>query len=211
MLLLISESRDRGSETKFQQAMEAVERQGIEVFGTHYSAYATSLIAKPKDLPELPPAPTSDDPEDRPQSPPGVDFLAMIFEARPPRQNQRRSGADAGHGGLGLSFHEGNVESRMRSRSLGGKSTSQYILSFPQRKNAAGMHQIEVLVPNHGDLLYSFTADLLGGSAQRCTIAPWASRRTQMHRTRSPQIVRYRQFQSDTIVGGCGSSAASCC
>ena len=29
---------------------------------------------------------------------------------------------------------------------------SQYILSFPQRTNAAGMHQIEVSVPNRGDL-----------------------------------------------------------
>ena len=41
-LLLISESRDRGSETKFQQAMEAVTREGIEVFAAHYSAYSTT-------------------------------------------------------------------------------------------------------------------------------------------------------------------------
>lgn len=45
VVLLISESRDRGSETTFQQAVEAVERQGIEVFAATYSAYATSLIA----------------------------------------------------------------------------------------------------------------------------------------------------------------------
>ena len=76
VLLLISEARDRGSETKFQQAIEAVERQGIQVFAAHYSAYATSLIAKPKDLPELPPSPDSDDPEDPPNPPPTVNFLA---------------------------------------------------------------------------------------------------------------------------------------
>jgi hypothetical protein len=35
VMLLLSESRDRGSETTFQQAVKAVERQGIEVFGAH--------------------------------------------------------------------------------------------------------------------------------------------------------------------------------
>jgi hypothetical protein len=29
---------------------------------------------------------------------------------------------------------------------------SHYILSFPQRTNAAGMHQIEVSVPSRSDL-----------------------------------------------------------
>lgn len=152
MLLLISESRDRGSETKFQQAMQAVERQGIQVFATHYSAYATSLIAKPKDLPELPPALDSDDPEDPPNPPPTVDFLAMIFEAARLGKTNAVQALTLVTGGSDYPFtKERGIENAIEK--LGGEVHDQYILSFPQRKKAAGMHQIEVLVPNHGDLL----------------------------------------------------------
>jgi hypothetical protein len=51
MLLLISETRDRGSKTTVQEALDAVEREGIEVFRAHYSTLATSLTAKPQDCP----------------------------------------------------------------------------------------------------------------------------------------------------------------
>jgi hypothetical protein len=39
VLLLISESRDRGCDSTFRQSIEAVEREGIEVFGVHYSVF----------------------------------------------------------------------------------------------------------------------------------------------------------------------------
>jgi len=152
MLVLISETRDRGSETKFQQAMEAVERQGIQVFAAHYSAYATSFMAKPKDLPELPPAPDSDDPEDPPNPPPTVDFLAMIFEAARLGKTNAVQALTQVTGGSDYPFaKERGIENAIEK--LGGEVHNQYILSFPQRKKAAGMHRIDVLVPNHTDLL----------------------------------------------------------
>lgn len=152
VLLLISESRDRGSETKFPQAVEAVARQGIEVFGAHYSAYATSLIAKPKDLPDEPPQPTSGDPEDWPESPPGVNFLAMIFELARLGKIKPIQVLTRATGGSDFPFLKGRgIENAIEK--LGTEVHSQYILSFSQRGNAAGIHQIEVLVPNHSDLI----------------------------------------------------------
>ena len=45
VMLVIGESRDRGSETGFQKVREQIERESIEVFGIQYSAYATTMIA----------------------------------------------------------------------------------------------------------------------------------------------------------------------
>lgn len=54
IVLLISQSQDAGSSAKFPQAVDAVEREDIEVFAAHYSAYAMSWIAKPEDFPDKP-------------------------------------------------------------------------------------------------------------------------------------------------------------
>ena len=152
VLLLISESRDRGSETRFQQAVEAVARQGIQVFAAHYSAYATGLMAKPKDLPELPHPPDPDDPEDPPNPPPTVDFLAIFAETARLAKTNAVQALTRVTGGSDYPFaKERGIENAIEQ--LGTEVHSQYILSFPQRSNAAGMHQIEVSLPNRGDLL----------------------------------------------------------
>jgi len=54
ILLLISRSQDAGSSAKLQQAIEAVERENIEIFAAHYSSYAMSWIARPEDFPDKP-------------------------------------------------------------------------------------------------------------------------------------------------------------
>src|SRR6202012_22075 len=46
ILLLISETRDRGSHTKFDDALEAVAREGIEVFAAHFFPSTTPPIPK---------------------------------------------------------------------------------------------------------------------------------------------------------------------
>lgn len=151
VLLLISESRDRGSETTFRQSMEAVERQDIEVFAAHYSAYGTSLIAKPSDLPDSPPSPISGDPSDWPESPPGVDFLAIFNELARLGKTNAIQALTRATGGSDYPFtKERGIEKAIEKLGLGVHS--QYVLSFPQRQSGTGIHQIRVLVPNHGDL-----------------------------------------------------------
>jgi len=151
VLLLISESRDRGSATKFQRAMEAVERQGIEVFGAHYSAYATGLIAKTKDQPEVPPQPTSGDPEDWPPSPPGVNYGAIAMELARLAKVKPIQVLTRSTGGSDYPFLKGSgIENAIEK--LGTEVHSQYILSFPQRDDTPGIHQIDVSIPNHSEL-----------------------------------------------------------
>jgi VWFA-related protein len=153
VLLLISESRDRGSETVFRQSMELVERQGIEVFGAHYSAYSTTLFAKPKDLPDAPPPPVaSPDPSDWPDSPPGVDILAILAELGRLGKTNAIEALTRVTGGSDYPFlNERDIEKAIKK--LGEEVHGQYILSFPQRENSTGIHEIEVLAPNHGDIV----------------------------------------------------------
>jgi VWFA-related protein len=152
VLLLVSESRDRGSETSFQQAVEAVGREGIEVFGAHYSAYVTGLDAKPQDQPELPLTVVSGDPSDWPGSPPGVDFLAIFSEfGRLGKTNVVRMLTRVTGGFDYLFARERGIEDAIER--LGAEVHSQYILSFPQAKSGAGLHRIEVSVPHQAGLL----------------------------------------------------------
>jgi len=152
VLLVISESRDRGSETTFQQAMEAVERQGVEVFGAHYSAYATSLLTKPADFPVAYSPPTAVDPLDGPEPPSTIDFLAMIAEiGRLGKTNAVRALTRA-TGGSDYSFTREHGLENVIER-VGVEVHSHYVLSFPQPGNAAGVHRIDVLLPRHSNLI----------------------------------------------------------
>lgn len=152
ILLLISESRDRGSETKIGQALEAVERGGIEVFAAHYSAFASNVFSKSKDLPDLSAPPEfPDDPSEAPNPPPTVNFMAIFSElARKGKANATQALSQATGGADYPFLKERGIESAIER--LGEDVHSQYILSFPQHGGAEGLHALEVSVPNHPDL-----------------------------------------------------------
>jgi VWFA-related protein len=139
VLLLISESRDQGSETRLQQALQVVEREGIEVFGAHYSSNAMSWISKPEDFPQ--------------QNELNEMFFAQL--ERLATSNPVQALALATGGADSAFLKERGIEDAIQK--LGAEVHSQYILSFPQRGSAAGsdaeaLHQIEVSVPNRPDL-----------------------------------------------------------
>jgi len=153
LLLLISESRDRGSETTIEQAIEILERENIEVFAAPYSAYATSLIAKPKDLPDLSAPPElPDDPTEIPNPPPAINFMSIFSElARLGKTNSLQALTRATGGSEHSFVRKHGIENAIEK--LGTAVHNQYILSFPQRASAApGIHQIEVGVPGRADV-----------------------------------------------------------
>jgi VWFA-related protein len=149
VLLLISESRDRGSKIKFEQAMEAVGSQGIEVFGAHYSAYSTALVAKPGDRPDLhdAPAPRIEGPDGSPTANP----LAIFTELGRLGKVNAIEALTRSTGGSDYPFlKERGVESAIEK--LGVEVHSQYILSFLPRGEPKGMHRIDVSVRGRNDL-----------------------------------------------------------
>jgi VWFA-related protein len=134
VLLVISQSRDDGSETKFTQALEAVEREGIEVFGAHYSSYAMTWIAKSEDFPEH------------------GELNQMFFTelARIGTTNHIQALAQATGGADYPFLRERAIENAISQ--LGAEVHSQYVLNFPQRGDAPGVHRIEVSLLGRSDL-----------------------------------------------------------
>jgi|GEM_PF-5031700 len=141
--------------TTFEQAMEAVQREGIEVFGAHYSAYATGLIAKPEDLPDTTSTPTTS--IAGPEGPPTTNILGIFTElARLGKTNAIQALTQA-TGGSDYPFLKARgIEKAIEKP--GVEVHSQYILNFAQRADLArpGMHRIEVSVPDRGNLRLRF-------------------------------------------------------
>ena len=54
MILILGESRDRGSKTKLDQAIEAVQRANVTMYPVTYSAQATAWTASPRTTPPFP-------------------------------------------------------------------------------------------------------------------------------------------------------------
>jgi VWFA-related protein len=152
VLLLVSESRDQGSETTFQHALETVEREGIEVFGADYSAYATTWIGNSKDPPDLSlPRMTSEDPSARRTPPSTLDFVTITAELIRLGQRNAVQALTKATGGSDYPFVTvGGIEHVIER--LGVEVHSQYMLNFRPRENAGGRHQIDVSVPNRADL-----------------------------------------------------------
>ncbi len=148
VLLIVSESRDRGSKAEFEEAMEAVEREGVEIFGAHYSAAATAFASKPDDLQQLHDAPSPS--LDGPDGPPTASILQIIPElARLGKTNAIQSLTQATGGSDYPFLSERGIENAIEK--LGVEVHSQYILSFPLPEGARGTHRIDVAVPEHAD------------------------------------------------------------
>jgi len=141
VLLIVSESRDRGSKLKLERAVQLVQQGGIEVYAATYSAYATAFTAKSSDLP----------PPDA-----GGDPLALIFEAT---RNAKKKAAQllaTETGGTHFSFlKQRGLDSVITQ--TGADLHSQYVLSFtPPADAVPGLHRIEVRV--RGDAKYQIRA-----------------------------------------------------
>ena len=107
----------------------------MEVFAAPYSAYASTWIAKPEDLPP----------------PSAPNYLAVFGELfRLAKTNDTQALTRATGGSEYPFLREHAIEKAVEA--LGAEVHSQYILSFPPATAKKGMHQIEVSVPNRPDL-----------------------------------------------------------
>ena len=136
ILLILSESRDRGSKTKLADAIELAQRASVTVYPATYSVYATPWTAKP---------------EDNPSMPGGENYIGGLVDLfRLGKTNAAEAFARA-TGGRHLSFEtfKGLEETITRA---GEEIHSQYLLSFvPQESTNHGFHRLDVIVPSHPD------------------------------------------------------------
>lgn len=163
-LLLISESRDRGSETELEPVLVAAQSAGVAVYAASYSAFKTAFTQRvarnppqsnrPKTPMEqsgthtgAPPACNPAGCPDFPLPPPEqrVDILGGLEELKRVGSTNTTQALTKGTGGAVFSF------SRLKGleeaiQKLGAEVHSQYLLSFAPQDAAPGLHAIEVKV-----------------------------------------------------------------
>ena len=136
IMIVLGESRDRGSRHKLAEAVEMAQRAGVVIYSLTYSAQGEAW---------------SSSSENDPSMPGDADYIGAIGEvARLGKTNDADAFAKA-PGGRHLSFLKlGSLEADI-SR-LGEEIHSQYLLSFaPQETKNTGLHHIEVHVAKFPD------------------------------------------------------------
>jgi VWFA-related protein len=136
VLLLISESRDRGSAKALPEVLAAAQREGVAIYPATYSAHATPWTARPSDLP-----------------PPGDSNLLTIFtELARLGKIHAAEAFSRGTGGAHLSFATLHTLEQLITY-VGEEIHSQYLLSFtPPASADSEFHAVEVRIRDRSDL-----------------------------------------------------------
>lgn len=136
VLIVISESRDRGSQSTLTDALMLAQKENVAIYTVTYSAYSTPFTAKASELP-----------------PPTDSNLLTIFTelARLGKANAAELLAE-GTGGTRLSFTKLRGLEHVIER-LGEEIHSQYLVSFAPVSPGPGFHAIEVKVRGRPELI----------------------------------------------------------
>jgi VWFA-related protein len=136
IMIVLGESRDRGSKHKLAEAVEVAQRAGTVIYSLTYSAQGEAWTSSSDNAPPMPG---------------DADYIGAIGElARMGKTNDADAFAKA-TGGRHLSFLKlGSLEAVI-SRT-GEEIHSQYLLSFvPKESKNMGLHRIEVHVAKFPD------------------------------------------------------------
>jgi VWFA-related protein len=165
VLVLISESRDRGSETSLETALVAAQTAGVTVYGFTYSAMKAGFTSKlppiqprrgikprtPNDgmqtvdgLPSTRGNPKINPPEQQ------VDVIAAVGELARLGKEKSADALTQATGGAIFSF------TRLKAleeaiQKLGAELHAQYIASFVPEPSPAGYHKLEVRITRPGE------------------------------------------------------------
>ncbi len=164
VLLLISQSRDRGSQTGLAEVVRAAQAAGVTIYVASYSAFWTALSETegvPPPLPEgmrrstpgheEPGAPLRRDRD--PTTPPPeqrVDLLGALTELVRLGKLKTTEVLTSQTGGVALSFARQAALDEIVQK-LGGELHQQYVLNFTPAAPTAGFHPIEVRVTRKGE------------------------------------------------------------
>ena len=139
VMLILSESRDRGSRTKLSEAIELAQRAGVVVYPATYSVQGSSFVSKPADSPPMPGGDNS------------VDLIGGAIELGRIGKANVAAALARSTGGHHLAFLTLASLEKVISRA-GEEIHSQYLLSFtPSSSKKEGFHQIQVAIPSRSD------------------------------------------------------------
>jgi VWFA-related protein len=166
VLLLISETRDRGSESEIEAVVFAARASGVAIYAATYSAFKTAWTTRSSATADPRPATRPRKPSEETGTPTGTAPSKVIPRLPPPEQRVDILG---GIGELMRLSKEKTTEvlvgasggttfpfTRQRGledaiEKLGAEMHSQYVLSFvPEVGNTPGYHTVEVRVTRPG-------------------------------------------------------------
>jgi VWFA-related protein len=133
IIVIVGESRDRGSEGKLADLLAKLRNRGVAIYSLTYSAYLTPFTTKAD---EYTPPPSR-----------GGLLEAITETARLAKQNTVKELTEA-TGGWRLSFQ---TKSKLENDliRLGGEIHRRYYLSFTPQNEALGYHSLEVQIKGH--------------------------------------------------------------
>ena len=165
VLLLISESRDRGSETALASVVSAAQAADVTIYAATYSAYKTPFTTKARGDVRATPATRLPDPtpnhtpngaapsEKNPRVTPvddRMDILAGITELARMRTVETTKVLTEATGGTKFPFtRQRGLENALEK--LGEELHTEYLLSFAPDGATPGYHQLEVRVTAPGE------------------------------------------------------------
>jgi VWFA-related protein len=169
VLLLISESRDRGSETTLEAATVAAQAAGVAIYALNYSALKTAFTSKlpvagarralkPK-MPEdvlgwvngMPPGKFNPWPKRLPPEQ-QVDVMGAIGELMRLGKTNTTEALTKATGGATLAFSKQRALEDAIQR-FGTELHSQYVISFAPDAASPGHHRVEVRIARPGAML----------------------------------------------------------
>lgn len=154
VVLVISESRDRGSETSLDTVLFAAQAAGVTIYAAPYSAFKTAFTANPSDLlpPPLPKGTPPPKPANNPIPPPQdrLDILGGIGELARLGKTNTTHALTGATGGAAFPFaRQEGLEDAIQK--LGAELHTQYVLSYTPQAPAPGYHRLEVRLRRRGD------------------------------------------------------------
>ncbi len=161
VLLLISESRDRGSETELESVVTAAQAAGITIYAAPYSAFMTAFTDKRSDRDNAPVSQPPPRPDHQnvpsPASVPAqtgqgqIDLLGTFEEIGRKTTTNTTDELTRRTGGAAFPFaRQKALEDAIEK--LGAELHTQYLLSFAPEDRAPGLHTLEVRVPSRDKL-----------------------------------------------------------
>jgi len=139
VMLILSESRDRGSKSKLSDVIEQAQRVGVAVYAATYSVQGSTFLSSPSTSPSMPGGDGN------------LDILGGALELARIGKGNVADALARTSGGRHLSFLTLESLESVISRA-GEEIHSQYLLSFtPTPSTKDGFHQIQVAIPSHPD------------------------------------------------------------
>lgn len=137
IVVVVGETRDRGSKAKIDDVLRMVQRESVTVFSLSYSAYLTPFTTKASELPP---------PEHQ------GDIIEIISEMGRMGKTNGAAALAESSGGQKLSFVTLHSLERLIGR-VGEELHSQYLLSYTPPSRESGFHTISVKLRDRSDLL----------------------------------------------------------